>query len=336
MVNVRNFTGSRAPQSAVVGGSAALSVMISIRSSPTGSRRRMIKAGGNTFAFALKKASRHRSPYQPFEPEIDNSTPAHARFVAGRSMRDVGFRWKRPGRGPRPGTGVPNADDVQTAKNGPNVPASSSPPRSWRVDRPSHAFRRGWGPGAMGHERGQLLGNLRVSAVEPPEKLLHDQGRLGAGSGHHLRRLLQRNLMPSRFFRRCRCTGVPQVVHLRNGGGRRIGEGAIVSRRRRLVQLERSRQQWQRKFEFVYGGAAEGRSFASSAPVTTAIWTRTICAMWCMVLPPAPRRCTLRRRVRALTLTDTSVVCGWVAGLSLQDLFQPRKAEESAKVSAHG
>ena len=45
-------------------------------------------AGGNVFGYADKK-SPHRLLHMPLAPEIANLSASHARFIAGRSMRDV-------------------------------------------------------------------------------------------------------------------------------------------------------------------------------------------------------------------------------------------------------
>ena len=110
MAAVRNFIVSRAPPSAVAGGSAALGAMIDQVFADWISTAHDQAAGGNTFAFARKK-SPHRLLHQPLEPEIDNLTPAHARFVAGRSMRDVEPSVRMKVKDPY-GTPIANADDV--------------------------------------------------------------------------------------------------------------------------------------------------------------------------------------------------------------------------------
>jgi len=110
MAAVRNFIVSRAPQSAVAGGSAALGAMIDQVFADWISTAHDQAAGGNTFVFARKK-SPHRLLHQPLEPEIDNLTPAHARFVAGRSMRDVEPSVRMKVKDPY-GTPIANADDV--------------------------------------------------------------------------------------------------------------------------------------------------------------------------------------------------------------------------------
>lgn len=110
MAAVRDFIVSRAPPSAVAGGSAALGAMIDQVFADWISTAHDQAAGGNTFAFARKK-SPHRLLHQPLEPEIDNLTPAHARFVAGRSMRDVEPSVRMKVKDPY-GTPIANADDV--------------------------------------------------------------------------------------------------------------------------------------------------------------------------------------------------------------------------------
>lgn len=107
---VRNFIVKRAPPSAVAGGSAALGAMIDKIFADWVSTAHEQAAGGNSFAFARKK-SPHRLLHQPLEPEIGNLTPAHSRFVAGRSMRDVEPSVRMKVKDPY-GTPIANADDV--------------------------------------------------------------------------------------------------------------------------------------------------------------------------------------------------------------------------------
>jgi hypothetical protein len=67
-------------------------------------------AGGNVFGYAEKK-SPNRLLHMPLAPEIANLSPSHARFVAGRSMRDVEPSAALNPRDPSGGT-IANADDL--------------------------------------------------------------------------------------------------------------------------------------------------------------------------------------------------------------------------------
>jgi hypothetical protein len=67
-------------------------------------------AGGNAFGYAEKK-SPNRLLHMPLAPEIANLSPAHARFVAGRSMRDVEPSVALNPRDPNGGM-IANADDL--------------------------------------------------------------------------------------------------------------------------------------------------------------------------------------------------------------------------------
>ena len=67
-------------------------------------------AGGNVFGYA-DKPSPHRLLHMPLAPEIANLSAAHARFVAGRSMRDVEPSVALNPRDPQGGK-IANADDL--------------------------------------------------------------------------------------------------------------------------------------------------------------------------------------------------------------------------------
>jgi hypothetical protein len=67
-------------------------------------------AGGNIFAYA-RAQSPHRLLHMPLAPEIPNLSPAHQRFIAGRSMRDVEPTVPLLPRDPR-GQPIANADDL--------------------------------------------------------------------------------------------------------------------------------------------------------------------------------------------------------------------------------
>jgi hypothetical protein len=67
-------------------------------------------AGGNVFGYAEKK-SPNRLLHMPLALEIANLSPSHARFVAGRSMRDVEPTVTLNPRDPNGGM-FANADDL--------------------------------------------------------------------------------------------------------------------------------------------------------------------------------------------------------------------------------
>ncbi len=67
-------------------------------------------SGGNVFRYAGGK-SPHHPLHTPLAPEIANLSAAHARFAAGRSMRDVEPSVALLPRDPRGGQ-IANADDL--------------------------------------------------------------------------------------------------------------------------------------------------------------------------------------------------------------------------------
>jgi hypothetical protein len=107
---VRDAIVARAPANAIPGGSAALTVLVD------GLLDAWIKtadeqaAGGSVFGYAGQK-SPHRLLHMPLAPEIPNLSAAHARFVAGRSMRDVEPSVTLSPRDPQGGQ-IANADDL--------------------------------------------------------------------------------------------------------------------------------------------------------------------------------------------------------------------------------
>jgi hypothetical protein len=62
------------------------------------------------FGYAGRK-SPHRLLHMPLAAEIPNLSPAHQRFIAGRSMRDVEPSVALNPRGPQ-GEKIANADDL--------------------------------------------------------------------------------------------------------------------------------------------------------------------------------------------------------------------------------
>ncbi|MGZ8409622.1 MAG: helicase-related protein, partial [Hyphomicrobium sp.] len=67
-------------------------------------------AGGNVFRYALSR-SPHRLLHMPLEPDIENLSERHRRFVAGRSMRDVEPSVALKVKDPQ-GNMIANADDL--------------------------------------------------------------------------------------------------------------------------------------------------------------------------------------------------------------------------------
>jgi hypothetical protein len=85
---VRDAIVARAPENAVPGGKAALAALVDELMNAWIETADAQAAGGNAFGYA-GRPSPHRLLHMPLAPEIANLSPPHARFVAGRSMRDV-------------------------------------------------------------------------------------------------------------------------------------------------------------------------------------------------------------------------------------------------------
>lgn len=85
---VRDAIVARAPENMIAGGRAALAAQIDDLLQAWIDTADEQAAGGNAFAYARKK-SPHRLLHMPLEPERENLSEPHRRFVAGRSMRDV-------------------------------------------------------------------------------------------------------------------------------------------------------------------------------------------------------------------------------------------------------
>jgi ATP-dependent helicase YprA (DUF1998 family) len=85
---VRDAILARASPNAVAGGIGALSALIDGLLEAWITTADEQAAGGNVFGYADRK-SPHRLLHMPLAPEIANLSAQHARFVAGRSMRDV-------------------------------------------------------------------------------------------------------------------------------------------------------------------------------------------------------------------------------------------------------
>jgi hypothetical protein len=108
-VAVRDAILARAPYS-VPGGRAALASLVDGLLDDWIATADEQAAGGNVFGYANRK-SPHRLLHMPLAPEIPNLTAAHARFVAGRSMRDVEPSVALLPRDPRGGQ-IAGADDL--------------------------------------------------------------------------------------------------------------------------------------------------------------------------------------------------------------------------------
>jgi hypothetical protein len=107
---VRDAIAARAPENAVPGGRAALKTLVDGLLDAWIETAETQAAGGNVFGYAEKK-SPNRLLHMPLAPEIANLSPSHARFVAGRSMRDVEPSVALNPRDPNGGM-IANADDL--------------------------------------------------------------------------------------------------------------------------------------------------------------------------------------------------------------------------------
>jgi hypothetical protein len=107
---VRDAIVARAPPHAIPGGSAALKALVDGLLNAWIETADEQAAGGNLFGYAKQK-SPHRLLHMPLAPEIANLSASHARFVAGRSMRDVEPSVALNPRDPQ-GRMIANADDL--------------------------------------------------------------------------------------------------------------------------------------------------------------------------------------------------------------------------------
>jgi hypothetical protein len=87
-IAVRDAIVARAPANAIPGGSTALIQLVDGILDAWIETADAQSAGGNVFGYADRK-SPHRLLHMPLATEIPNLSPAHQKFVAGRSMRDV-------------------------------------------------------------------------------------------------------------------------------------------------------------------------------------------------------------------------------------------------------
>jgi hypothetical protein len=107
---VRDLILARAPASAIAGGPQALSDQIDAILEDWMDTVDLQTAGGSPFRYREAK-SPQRLLHQPLELGVDNLPPAHKRFLAGRSMRDVEPPVQLKVRAPR-GEPIANADDL--------------------------------------------------------------------------------------------------------------------------------------------------------------------------------------------------------------------------------
>jgi hypothetical protein len=107
---VRDAIAARAPENAVPGGRGALKTLVDAILDAWIETADAQAAGGTVFGYAGQK-SPHRLLHMPLAPEIANLSVAHARFVAGRSMRDVEPSVALNPRDPH-GATIANADDL--------------------------------------------------------------------------------------------------------------------------------------------------------------------------------------------------------------------------------
>ena len=107
---VRDLILARAPASAIAGGPQALSDQIDAILEDWMDTVDVQTAGGSPFRYREAK-SPQRLLHQPLELGVDNLPPAHKRFLAGRSMRDVEPPVQLKVRAPK-GEPIANADDL--------------------------------------------------------------------------------------------------------------------------------------------------------------------------------------------------------------------------------
>jgi hypothetical protein len=106
---VRDAIVSRAPDT-IPGGRVALATLIDGLLDDWIATADAQASGGSAFGYAGRK-SPQRLLHMPLAPELPNLSTAHARFVAGRSMRDVEPSVALLPRDPRGGQ-IANADDL--------------------------------------------------------------------------------------------------------------------------------------------------------------------------------------------------------------------------------
>jgi hypothetical protein len=107
---VRDLIIARAPPGAIAGGSQSLSDQIDAILEDWMDTVDVQTTGGSSFRYRESK-SPQRLLHMPLELGVDNLAPAHKRFLAGRSMRDVEPLVALKVRAPR-GEPIANADDL--------------------------------------------------------------------------------------------------------------------------------------------------------------------------------------------------------------------------------
>ena len=107
---VRDAIVERAPEAAIAGGRAALATAIDSLMDDWIAVAEEMTANGVAFAYTRQGASQTLL-HQPLDPSLPNLSPAHQRFVAGRSMRDVEPNVHLKVRDPY-GNAIANADDL--------------------------------------------------------------------------------------------------------------------------------------------------------------------------------------------------------------------------------
>jgi hypothetical protein len=108
---VRDAIVARAPADAVPGGKAALAALVDELLDDWIATADEQAGGGNVFGYA-DRPSPQRLLHMPLAKEIPNLSEQHARFVAGRSMRDVEPSVALNPRDPQGGA-IANADDLR-------------------------------------------------------------------------------------------------------------------------------------------------------------------------------------------------------------------------------
>ena len=109
-LGVRDLILARAPPAAIAGGTQALADQVEAVLNDWVDTVDVQTAGGSPFRYREAR-SPQRLLHQPLEVGVDNLPPAHKRFLAGRSMRDVEPSVQLKVRAPR-GEPIANADDL--------------------------------------------------------------------------------------------------------------------------------------------------------------------------------------------------------------------------------
>ena len=134
-------------------------------------------AGGNVFGYA-NQSSPHRLLHMPLAPEIPNLSKQHARFVAGRSMRDVEPSVALNPRDPQGGM-IANADDLHEQERATLEPGRLDL-RAGRNDRSSHALGRRRRSRALGDAARLLHHYPRAAPCNTPGAAAQSAGTFAA------------------------------------------------------------------------------------------------------------------------------------------------------------